>query len=407
MNAKKYIAFHYLTAFIIWVSIYFAILSENILSQTKMRDAQRDLIVGELIGKVDPGDFEQLIQNNYFPIYSNNVRIELSKEESSEREIVFRVLYKNSAMSGEHPARIIFKFFESEQNLIAGIITEQVDFAITESDETAEEIEKSTSAVKVLFRRKPPNLVKQIAYNNQHPILRNRNIRKALSYAIDRNYIYTRILRQVADLADGPYTRESKFHISGLDEYKYNPRKAMQLMEAENWIDANDDDVLDNDGIPFRISLTYEKGVLLEEQLATRIKIYWNKLGVDVVRNPVIKSEIKKMLTQKNYDALLMNHKYEETIESIESFFKSNGTNNALGYQNRKVDQYLRNYKLAEPVTQKVLLQAILNEINKDNPAAFLFFLWLDRYFVNRNKFKNFQDANGLLLPFTEWDFKE
>jgi len=125
-------------------------------------------------------------------------------------------------------------------------------------------------------------------------------------------------------------------------------------MEAENWIDANDDDVLDNDGIPFRISLTYEKGVLLEEQLATRIKIYWNKLGVDVVRNPVIKSEIKKMLAQKNYDALLMNHKFEETIESIESFFKSNGPNNALGYQNRKVDQYLHNYKLAEPVTQKM-----------------------------------------------------
>ncbi|MCU0643295.1 MAG: ABC transporter substrate-binding protein [bacterium] len=372
-----------------------------------MNNAQRDLIVGELIGKVDPADMEGLIRHNYFPIYSNNIRIELSQEASSEREIIFRVLYPNSEISGGHPARIIFKFFESEQNLIAGIITEQVDFAITESDETAEEIEKSTSAVQVLFRRKPPNLVKQIVFNNQHPILRNKNIRRALTYAIDRNYIYTRILRQVADLADGPYARESKFHISGLDEYKYNPRKAMQLMEAENWIDANDDDVLDNDGMPFRISLTYEKGVLLEEQLATRIKIDWNKLGVDVVRNPVIKSEIEKMLTQKNYDALLMNYKFEETIESIESFFQSNGANNVSGYQNRKVDQYLHNYKLAVPATQNVLLQAILNEINQDSPAAFLFFLWLDRYFVNRNKVKNFQDPNGLLLPFTEWDFKE
>jgi ABC-type transport system substrate-binding protein len=377
------------------------------MSQTRTYNVQRDLIVGELIGKVDPDDLVRLIQTNYYPIFSNKFKVDLIKEEISEREIIFRVVYPNSELSSDHPARIIFKFFESEQNMIAGIITEQVDFAITESDESAEEIDKSTSAFKVNFRHKPPNLVKFIAYNNQHPILRNKNIRRALSYAIDRNYILARILRQVADLADCPYTDESKFYVSGLDEYKYNPRKAMQLMQAENWIDANADDVLDKDGIPIRISLTYEKGVLLEEQLATRIKIDWNKLGIDVIRNPMIKSEIKKVLAQKSYDVLLMSHKFEETIDSIESFFKSNSSNNILGYQNRKVDQYIYNYKLAEPVTQNVLLQAILNETNKDNPAGFLFFLWLDRYFVNRDKLKNFQDLNGLLLPFTEWKFNK
>ena len=407
MNGKKYIIGNSIAALVVLLSIYQILLSGDGLAQIRMNSAHSDLIVGELIGKIDPVDLELLIQHDYYPIYRNNVKIDLLKDDSSEREIIFRVIYPNSEASDRHPARIIFRFFESEQSLIAGIITEQVDFAITESDEIAEEIEKSTSAIKVNFRRKPANLVKYIAYNNQHPILRNENVRKALTYAIDRNYIYARMLRQVADLADGPYSKESKFYISGLDEYRYSPRKAMQLMAGENWIDTNNDDVLDKDGIPLRISLKYEKGVLLEEQLATRIKIDWNKLGVEVIRNPLAKSELKKVLAQRNYDVLLTNYKFDESIESIEAFFKSNSQNNILGYQNRKVDQYIRNYKRAEPITQNVLIQAILNEVNKDNPAAFLFFLWLDRYFVNRNKFENFQDQNGLLLPFSEWKLKK
>lgn len=389
------------------MSIFAIQWARYILSQTTIDEGSRTLIVGELIGKVDPDDLGQLIQLEYFQVSGKDARIELSATESSTREIVFRVYYPGAELSRTRVNRVIFQFFENEQNLIAALITERVDFAITESDETAEEIEKSTSAMQVLFRRKPANQVKQIAFNNQHPLLKNANIRKALSYAIDRNYIYARILRQVAEQADGPYIKESQFHISGLDEYKYHPRKAMQLLKAENCIDSNNDGVLDKDGMPLRIALTYEKGVRLEEQVATRIKIDWNKLGVEVVRNPMMKSEIKKMLQQKNYDAMLMSYRFEENIESLESVFQSHGKHNILGYQNRKVDQYFHNYKLAEPITQQVLFQAILNEINKDSPMAFLFFLWVDRYFVNRNKFKNFQDASGLLLPFTEWEFSK
>jgi peptide/nickel transport system substrate-binding protein len=377
------------------------ILSKTAFSQTDKKKYAQDLIVGELLGKVDPNDLWELIQSNYYPVLRNNSETELIKVGSSGQEIIYKLVYPDNNLSN-HPNRIIFRFFESENSLIAAIITDEVDFAITESYAAAEEIDKSTSSFRIHFRYKNPNHVKMLAYNNQHYILRNPNIRKALTHAINRSDILERILGRAAYLADGPLSHESKLHISGLDDYKFNPKRAIQILENEYWNDSDRDGVVDKNGQPFRISLIYEKGVLLEEQLATRIKIDWNRIGVDVIRKPLVKSEIKKKLVQRNYDVILINHIFEETIESFEEFFRSTSNKNFLGYKNRTVDRYIHYYRMQEPSSQKSMLQAIQKQINGDHPAAFLFFLWVDRYFVNRRKFANFQEK-GQLLPFTEW----
>jgi peptide/nickel transport system substrate-binding protein len=173
-------------------------------------------------------------------------------------------------------------------------------------------------------------------------------------------------------------------------------------------MDSDGDEVLDKNGHPFRISIIYEKGVLLEEQIATRIKIDWNKIGIDVVRIPLFKHEIKKALSQKNYDVILMNHLFEETIESFESFFHYRSDENILNYRSRSVDRLIDLYKRQESTaSQNVMFQAIQKHINEDHPAAFLFFVWVERYVVNSKKFTNFRNSNGVLLPFTEWKFNK
>ncbi len=363
----------------------------------------RDLVVGELSGRVDPADVWNMIQTNYYPVLSNNTHIE--KVNDSSRELIYKVNYPEGNFS-DHPGQIIFKFYESENSLIAATITEEVDFAITESYTAAEEVDKSTSLFRVHFRYKDPNHVKIIAFNNQHYILKNSNVRQALTYAIDRNYILEKVLGRAAYLADGPLSRESRFH-APVDEYKFNPRKAMQLLHQDNWIDSDGDGVLDRNGQPFRISLIYEKGVLLEEQLATRIKIDWNKIGIDVIRKPLVKSEIKKKMEEKSYDVILTSHIFDETIESFEAFFGSTSDENFLGYKNRRVDHFISLYKIQEePTSKKLMLQAIQKQVSEDQAAAFLFFLWVDRYFVNQKKFTNFL-LKGQLLPFTDWKLRK
>ncbi len=366
----------------------------------------QDLVVGELLGRVDPVDVWKFIQSNYYPVFSTNSNIVIEPVKNSDQEVIYQARYPEGDFSN-HPQRIIFKFFESENSLIAAIITEEVDFAITESYNAAEEVAKSTASYRVHFRYKNPNQVKMLAYNNRHYILKNPIVRQALTCAIDRSYILEKILGHTAYLADGPLSRESRLHISGLDEYKFNPRRAIQLLQQDSWKDSDKDDVLDKNGMPFRITIIYEKGVFLEEQLASQIKINWNKIGVDVIRKPLSKGEIKKNLQEGNYDVTLTSHIFEETIENLEAFFGATSNDNFLGYKSRRIDHLLSLSKIQQKSASKqLMLQAILKQINMDQPASFLFFLWVDRYFVNRNKFTNFE-ARGKLLPFTDWEIKD
>ena len=259
-------------------------------------------------------------------------------------------------------------------------------------------------SVQILFRYKPMNLVKMAAFNNKNPILRNQEIRKALTYAINREYIQTRILQHTAYIADGPLSHESKLHNSGLKNYKYNPKKAIQILYNNGWDDINNDGILDKNKSPFKISIIYQKGVMLDEQMVRRIKFDWNKLGIDVIREPLLKNEINQRIANRRYDVVLMNYQFDETIKSFEDFFKSTGSKNILGYSSKLIDNYFRRYYLVAPASRvEIFKQGIQNIINKDQPAAFLFFLWLDRYFVNRIKFKGFQTKDGKLKPFNEW----
>ena len=379
------------------------LINKSAVSQFKDSDYSRDLVVGELSGRVDPVDIWNMIQTRYYPVIGNNTNLE--KVIDSSQEQIYKVNYPEGNFV-DHPGRVIFKFYDSENSLIAATIIEEIDFAITESYGAAEEVDKSTSSFRVHFRYQNPNHVKLIAYNNQNYILKSAAVRQALTYAIDRSYILEKILGRAAYLADGPLSRESKFH-APVDEYKFNPRKALQLLHQDNWIDSDDDGVLDKNGQPFRISLIYEKGVLLEEQLATRIKIDWNKIGIDVIRKPLVKSEIKEKMEERSYDVILTSHVFDETIESFEAFFGSTSDENFLGYKNRKVDHFISLYKIQkEPTSKKLMFQAIQRQVSEDQAAAFLFYLWVDRYFVNQKKFANFM-SKGQLLPFTDWKLRK
>lgn len=407
LEGKSYISIKNIIVMFLFGGLLFCLLSKASYSQIDKDNYSNDLVVGELLGKVEPDNLFRLFQSNYYPVFSDDSPIEIRQVKSSEREVIYQVDYLDQN-SSDHPSRIIFKFFDSENSLIAAIITDEIDFAITDSYDAAEEIHKATSSFQVHFRYKNPNIVKMIAYNNQHPFLRKSTIRQALTHAINRKNIFEEILRQNAYPADGPLPNESELHVSGLDEYKFNPRKTIQMFKIEDWTDSNNDEVLDKNGKPFRISIIYEKGVRLEEQIATRVKIDWNKIGIDVVRIPLFKSEIKEALAQKNYEVILMSHLFEETIESFESFFHSKSDDNILGYQNRSVDRLIELYKRQESVaSQNVMFQAIQKHINEDHPAAFLFFVWVERYVVNSKKFKNFRNNRGMLLPFTEWKFNK
>lgn len=365
----------------------------------------KSIIVGELSGKVSPDEISSLIVQRYYPIADKKTDLYIELITQTTRELIYKIHYPDANAMG-HPEWLKFRFFDSERSLAAAIITDRIDFAITESDEIAEEIEKSTKTVYIRHRFKNPNYVKLLAFNNRHAAFRNIELRKALTFAINRKYIYTHIFKSRAFFADGPISKESKNHAPSLRDYKYSPKDALTILHRQNWHDENGDGILDQYGVPFKISLIHEKGVLLEEQIARRVKIDWNKIGVDVNNIPLSRQEIKNRLASGNYVVILMSQQFDDDLESFEKYFRSTSKDNFLGYHNSTTDMYINLYYRQNSSTQPVMFQAIQNQISKDFPAAFLFFPWIERIFINTTKFKNYKTQRIGMLPFVEWELR-
>lgn len=384
------------------LKINFTTISLIIISFQLCFSQESDLIIGELSGRVDYHDVEQLIRLNYYPVFQSTEEYSLRIIKNSPAEVIFEYL----SPLATQPSKLIVRFFNSEMTLVAVIITDEIDFAKTESASMANEVHKTNPSIRVMFQHKPDHFVKMLAYNNQHPILRSVNVRRALSCAINKNYILTRLLNQQADIAIAPVNKDSKLYDTGFREYKYNLKNAINLLKEDGWHDLNQDGVLEKDNIPLRFQLVYEQGVLPDEDMVRIIKLDWNKIGIDVAVKPLLKAEIKKILRSNRFDAILINHQFEETIVSLANVFSSKGSDNFMSYNNQRIDRFFELAQQADTLTRNNLLKGILNIVIQEQPVSFLFFLWLDWYFVNAAKFENFTDENNELRPLNKWKLK-
>jgi len=377
-------------------------------SQPVSRNAARNLItIGELSGRTDT---EELIRADYAQSYfiSNAQRLsDLRLIQNSRRLLLFEVPTLSAGISNPS-VRVRYQFFDSEWSLISALILEEIDFARLISEESAREIAKSNHSIHILSELLPKHTVTMVVFNCRLPNFSAKNVRHALSYAIDKHEIINKLLKMRADIAKGPYNRDFEAYESSLDEFRYNPKRAVRLLKENGWNDQNNDGILeDAAGNPLKINLIYQKGLTLEEELIRWIKINWNQIGVDVKPLPLDYSQYQKKLQTGEFDAALINYQFQEDIESMRRFFSKDGARNITGYSSGKVENYIRLYqRLNVKSRQKILFQGIQKTINEDQPVIFLYFKWLVFNFVNRNRIEDYLDADGNLRPLNEWKIK-
>ncbi|MBN1350526.1 hypothetical protein JXJ21_14010 [candidate division KSB1 bacterium] len=392
---------------IVFIFLLMGIGSFNIFSQELEIDPSRTLTIGKLSGKLDYREPTYPYMSTEIPLSDAEKLGVLRILRSSSEEILSQLNWL-ATNHDRHPRFIKYRFFDSEWELIAAIITEKIDFAKLESEASAREIHKSNHKIHVLSNLFPDHTVTLVAYNCRHAILREKAIRRALTAAIDRAGFIYKVLEERAEPARGPYSSGFWAFENSLDALKYNPKKALEWLHENGWSDYDDDGILENyTGKSFKLNLIYGRGLVLDEILVRWIKVNWNEIGIDVKPVPMKKSEIEQRLKQRNFDAILMTHQFSDSLESLESFFSIKGKNNFMGYYSRQIERGIEFHKQISDVSRrKTLLQSIQRVINEDQPASFLYFKMLYYNFVNTNRIAIYFDENGDLLPFEQWILK-
>lgn len=378
-----------------------------IYAQIAPDDSTQIITIGELEGRIDMRSLTQNRHRSFYFLTQAQQPEDFDYYTSNRKSVLFRV--NHSGTSASSPRRWIrYKFFESEWSLISALIVQKIDFARLISEESAREIVKSNRAIHLLPELLPNHTVTMLSFNCRHPVWNRIEVRTALSYAIDKTGIVEELLKKRADLARGPFNREFDAYESSLEEFQYNPKRAIKLLNENGWIDANNDGILeDRQGNPLKLKLLYRQGLVLDEQLIRWIKINWNQIGIDVVPRPVNYTNFQRMLFSGQFDVALLEHQFEEDVASLEAFFSDQLPSNFSGYSSSRLQNYFRLYHgIDDPARRKILIQSIQKVLNQEQPAIFLYFKWLVFNFINRNRIQNYLDDSGNLRPISEWDLK-
>jgi peptide/nickel transport system substrate-binding protein len=167
-------------------------------------------------------------------------------------------------------------------------------------------------------------------------------VRKAISYAIDREVISNRTLHGCAVPSLGPVMPTISWSNKELKGYPYDPEKAKQLLAEAGWEDTDGNGIVDKNGEEFAVTLyTYPQRPGLQP-MAEAIQSMLKDVGVKVEVRVMDYSAIGEHMTDRdlklsgNAVAMVPDPDYY-----LRMTYHSSGDSNTWGYNNPEMDSLL------------------------------------------------------------------
>jgi peptide/nickel transport system substrate-binding protein len=227
--------------------------------------------------------------------------------------------------------RLVWRLFPTVRTAWAAMMRHEVDFLYEVGPESREFLESEASVRLYPFRR---NYVTGVVFNATRPLFDNPEFRRALNYAIDRQGIVARAFRGHATVASGPAWPLHWAFDSTTPTYTYDPSRAVATLQK---IEKDEGGRKANRRFVCLIPENFQ----LWEWLALMVQRDLAKVGVDMVLEALPFEEYNRRISQKDFDAVLI-----EMISGFNSsrpmwFWHSSGLYNFSSYKNRAVDDSL------------------------------------------------------------------
>lgn len=243
-----------------------------------------------------------------------------------------------------------------------------------------------------------------------HFLFGNKEIRKALAMAVNRQEILNEFLSEFGQLAYSPVTNIfNTANDSSLSPYKYNLAGAKELLSEQGWKDSDNDGILEKNGVEFSFKLFVPSGNPLREFAGTIIKNNLREVGIEVeIQTMELGVFIENVMTRK-IDAFMAGWSVPVPI-NLKPYWYSDLVEsplNIVGYSNPLADEILN--KLEQRLSENNYFQ-MLQDFEKimieDEPVIFLY--WIDNIVVYNSNIKNITvDPLGALQYCWEWNIEK
>lgn len=203
-------------------------------------------------------------------------------------------------------------------------------------------------------------------------------VRRAITYAIDRQEIVNGVLLGLGDVIASPYKPGTYWVDKAVQPRAFDPAKAKALLAEAGWADHNGDGLIDKDGKPFRFTILTNNGNKQRADAATIIQKRLRQIGIDVqIRLVEWSAFISNFIDTHNFDAVILGWGLSPEPDQY-SIWHSSQTGphqfNFISYANPVVDKALVDARRTFDKTRRKHDYDVMQEqIHKDAPIVFLF----------------------------------
>jgi len=308
------------------------------------------------------------------------------------RQIVLR---RNEHYWGPKPKikKVIYKFITNPAAAVQALRSGQVDIEIPDPEQFADLVadEQFTSRFNCISYWNPGVPFYYLGWNEDTPFFSDRRVRLAMTYAVNRKEIISKLLKGYGKPITGPFYIRGTQNDPHIKPWPYDLERAKQLLDEAGWVDSDGDGVRDKNGTAFRFKFTYSTGSQLYERLAKLLKDDLAKLGVVLLAEPMEWSVLLPKLSDRKFEAMVMGWGGDIIEDDYQLFHSSqigNRGSNYVGFRNAQADELLEKIRRTMyPAERDKLCHKFHRIVHEQQPYTFLFtrptFRLVDKRFEN------------------------
>lgn len=276
-------------------------------------------------------------------------------------------------------SHIVGKIFQDEESILTAFETGKLNVARASGIDW----DKYESNKRISIREFVSNEYIAFAFNHEKAVFNSEEaieLKKAIIYGIDRNFIIDKVYLKHATLTDTPINPKSYLNLEEGLVYEYNKDKATEILNRSGYIDRDKngirEDLLGND-LTLKTIVTVSDDLELKTLniIKTNLKEIGIILDLHLVRVPDEDSQgIPSELSSGDYDLALLGWK-QSIVPRYNYLLSSQMSNNYSFYKDESMDNLLNDLdKLWETGRRIDLIENFQKKIIEDLPYGTLYY---------------------------------
>lgn len=217
-----------------------------------------------------------------------------------------------------------------------------------------------------------------LAYNLNHPVLKDSRIRKIIGSAVQKDELVRVVLMGLGRVSTGPFLPTSWANNPEVTTESAKPAQIRQRLNELGWRDTDADGIADQDGRPLEFTVLTNQGNETRKMAAEIIQRQLRQAGIDMkIRVVEWSTLIHHFIDKGNFDAILLGWNLSPDPDVYDIFHSSRigpGLFNFVNYRNVEVDRLLEAGRVEfDQEKRREIYHKLQRILVSDEPYTFLF----------------------------------